>query len=1198
MRRNYRFLIALIIIIIGINVRSNAQTVADFKFSFLCYGDQTRFVSKSNSTYTILSYNWDLNNDGLFNDDFGDTIYNLFTYADTFDIGLQVISNMDTSKVYKKVIIQLITPSFTINADSQCLTGNNFIFTNTTTLDPSGSFTNTWYFGDGTFSLSNNTSHIYSQIDKTFQVKLISISDSGCKDSSIYDVTILPNPIPKFTLTDTTNCSGQVFQFKNSSSISYGALQYLWLFGNGRQSTLIDDTSSYASVGTYTVKLKVASTKGCIDSFSRNVYVNDTLIANFSVSPKDTQCWKGHAYTLNNTSRICTTTDSISWDLNGDGIFSDSNGNTVHPKYSIAQTINIGMIIYTGTKSDTAYHTIVIHPSPAASFTINSTSQLLTGNSFIFTNNSIITPSGSLTYYWDYGDGAGTSVDTNPTYNYTTAGIFKVLLTVTSDKGCIDTISKMDTVIAPLLVDFSADSVCLKDSTTFTNKSVSSNPFVQINWDYNNDSIFTDAAGSIAKHLFATAGIHTVGLQIITSTETDTIFKTIIVHPNPVADFSINTTTQVLTGNYFAFTNNSSITPTSSLAYSWDFGDASGTSAVKNPGYSYLISGIFKVNLTVTSLNGCIDSLIKVDTVTSPFAVDFLADSVCFNDSTSFNNTSVSGDPFLQINWDFNNDTIFTDASGSKVKHVFLTSGTHTVGLQIVTASKTDTIFKTIIVHPKPVAGFNINTATQMLSGNSFVFTNTSTISSGNLTYLWDLKDASTATTTDVTHSYAAIGDYYVLLTATSQFGCTDTISKKASVVLFSKSIADFKTDTICYPGAATFTNTSTSANPFLQINWDLDSNGLFDNGTGAIVKYTLPKSGNFYAGIQVMTAFDTSIIYKLVIVNPKPKADFLINRTPQPLSGNNFIYTNASTISPYNPLTFNWSFGDGGTSTAIDTNHSYSALGSYFVRLIAISNKGCSDTVTKQVDLINYILTKDFTAKNVCLGDTMFFTNLSSVISDSIINYLWDFGDGIPTIIRGNPKHVYSDTGTYNVSLIILLLSGNKDTVTKQFTVFPSPSVSINYTPGTTIYMGQTVTLSITGTYDSLIWSTGSKNISIDVTNAGVYSVGVYDSNGCYDTASVKIDVLLKTSIQIVSVFTPNGDGINDYWKILNIGTFGKCEVKIFNRWGDEIYTSSDYKNDWDGKRGGKSLPEGTYYYIINTSNAGTFTGPINILK
>ena len=1026
MKKNYWILIGTLLILTSINLKSSAQTVAKFTDSSYCYGDQTKFTSTSTSTYTIKSYYWDLDNDGVFNNDSGAIVKYLFSFADTFKVGLKVISTNDTSIVYQKVVIQLVTPFFTKNADSLCLTGNSFSFTNATTLNPGGTFSSKWYFDDGATSTSFNTSHSYTKDGTTFQVKLITTTNFGCKDSSIIGVTVLPNPKVSFSVMDTVNCIGENFQFTNKSSIAYGSMSNVWVFSNGNQFTL-HATNNFPAVGTYPVTLKVTSNKGCSDSFKRNVYVDSNLIAGFIVSPNDTQCWKGNSFTFASVSNVCGTADSILWDLDGDGVFGDQKGTSVNKSYLTSQTVKVGMIVFSGIKSDTAYHTVVIHPNPVAGFSINIPSQILTGNYFAFTNSSTPTPA-SLLSNWDFGDG-NSSLNTSPSWSYATAGTFKVTLTVTTNMGCVDTISKIATVTNPLTVDFIADTVCLKDSTSFINK-------------------------------------------------------------------------------------------------------------------------------------------------------------------------STSGSPMLQINWDFNNDLVFTDGSGNNVKHKFLTPGTYTVGLQIITAALTDTVFKSVVVYPKPVAGFTINTPIQSITGNKFVFTNTSSISpSGTLSYLWDFKDASTSILINDTHTYAATGNYFVFLTATSQFGCTDTISKKATVIANSILSADFTTDTICFPGITTFTNTTNSTYPLLQINWDLDSNGLFDNGTGAVVNYGIITNGNFIAGLQVITAYDTSVIYKTVVVNPKPKADFSINRVSQPLSGNNFIFLNASKISPFSLMTYKWTTGDGGSSTAIDVTHSYAAMGTYDVQIVATSDKGCRDSIIKQVNVVSFKLTPDFSSNNACLGDTVFFTNLSSVTNDSIINFLWNFGDG-STIVRGNPKHLYSTTGSYNVTLIALLLSGNKDSIVKSITIYPSPVVNINTVPNSTVYTGQSVKLSLTGIYDSIMWSTGSKDSSIVVAAAGIYSVKVIDVNGCKDSASTEIFILPKTPINVVNAFTPNGDGINDVWKITNIDIFGKCAVKIFNRWGDLMYSSSDYKNNWDGKRNGEVLPEGSYYYLIYTPNDGSYTGPINILR
>lgn len=77
----------------------------------------------------------------------------------------------------------------------------------------------------------------------------------------------------------------------------------------------------------------------------------------------------------------------------------------------------------------------------------------------------------------------------------------------------------------------------------------------------------------------------------------------------------------------------------------------------------------------------------------------------------------------------------------------------------------------------------------------------------------------------------------------------------------------------------------------------------------------------------------------------------------------------------------------------------------------------------------------------------------------------------------------------------------------------------------------------------------------------------------------------------KIPNVFTPNGDGINDNFEIIGIGQFDRVEILVFNRWGNEVYRNSNYKNNWNGL----NLNIGTYYYIINTykgSSKKEYTG------
>lgn len=83
-----------------------------------------------------------------------------------------------------------------------------------------------------------------------------------------------------------------------------------------------------------------------------------------------------------------------------------------------------------------------------------------------------------------------------------------------------------------------------------------------------------------------------------------------------------------------------------------------------------------------------------------------------------------------------------------------------------------------------------------------------------------------------------------------------------------------------------------------------------------------------------------------------------------------------------------------------------------------------------------------------------------------------------------------------------------------------------------------------------------------------------------------------------VTSLFTPNSDGMNDHWHIVNIEDFGSVEVKVYNRFGKLVYESSDYKNDWKGDFNGSPLPEASYYYIIKSAKKGVVKGVVNIVR
>jgi len=120
------------------------------------------------------------------------------------------------------------------------------------------------------------------------------------------------------------------------------------------------------------------------------------------------------------------------------------------------------------------------------------------------------------------------------------------------------------------------------------------------------------------------------------------------------------------------------------------------------------------------------------------------------------------------------------------------------------------------------------------------------------------------------------------------------------------------------------------------------------------------------------------------------------------------------------------------------------------------------------------------------------------------------------------------------------------------------------------------------------------------NVTVAGNRSYFISQLNGTCESsrAEVKVTVGLST-LNIANTFTPNGDGINDYWEISNIENYPNATVQVFNRYGQKLFESKGYSKPFDGTYSGKKLAAGVYYYIINLStNCNLLSGSLTILR
>jgi len=235
-----------------------------------------------------------------------------------------------------------------------------------------------------------------------------------------------------------------------------------------------------------------------------------------------------------------------------------------------------------------------------------------------------------------------------------------------------------------------------------------------------------------------------------------------------------------------------------------------------------------------------------------------------------------------------------------------------------------------------------------------------------------------------------------------------------------------------------------------------------------------------------------------------------------------------------------------------------------------------------------------NISANNICAGTPVTFTASATNGGNSPV-YQWLLNGAN----AGTNSPTFSSATFANGDVVSCVMASNLACVTPSniasnsitMNIFPLPFV--NGGGNKTIVKGSSIALTATATGDiaDITWSpfTGLDNNKIlnpkaNPLSTTLYTITVQTAEGCTATDSVKVTVF--DGISIPNTFTPNGDGVNDKWDIKNLIDYQNCEVRIFDRYGSEVYNSKGYYNAWDGTINGKRLPVGTYYYLINLNN------------
>lgn len=372
------------------------------------------------------------------------------------------------------------------------------------------------------------------------------------------------------------------------------------------------------------------------------------------------------------------------------------------------------------------------------------------------------------------------------------------------------------------------------------------------------------------------------------------------------------------------------------------------------------------------------------------------------------------------------------------------------------------------------------------------------------------------------------------------------------------------------------------------------------DNATG-IPEYSIDDSASWStigiydyitAGEYIVFARDEDGRYfsDTVIVNQPVEMTIFTSVTPASCSNMTADGEADLTISGAVGST-NLMWSDGSTSE----DRTDLSAGTYWV--YAEDENGCTASDTILIPAVTNVTAFAGNDTSICFGESLILNGEGGTTMS------WTPESGLSNPNIYNPV-VDTDTSISYV-LTVIGLNDCYDVDTINITVYPTYGLSAGN--DTTCLLNESVSIETTGgPYVSYLWepSTGvsdttspNPDITIDMTQN--YIVSGLTSDGCYDRDTIMIS--LVENIIVYNAFSPNGDGLNDYWDIDYADLYPEIVVEVYSRWGEKYFSSVGYSDDkrWDGTYKGKDVPVGTYYYVVVPySGASAITGPVTIVR
>jgi gliding motility-associated-like protein len=1087
------------------------------------------------------------------------------------------------------------TPAFTADKTVSCSAPLAVQFTDQT---PPGATQWLWDFGDGQTSTLQNPSHTYNTTGQ-FTVKLTTTTAGGCSNTTArsgYIIVVAPS-----VNLDINSLSGCVSPATLSPvaqpSTVDGVSSWAWTVNGASpsSSTSQNPAFSFPAPGVYTGSVTITTNGGCTATQSFSVQVGTPTPAAITVSPGP-YCGRDPVTFSDPVTPGTENEYQWLWSF-GDGQTAQVGQPSVsHSFFDIAQK-NVTLTLIHNGCATVATKTISISP-PVVWFAYQP--QCKTDKFAVdFTDTSklysFLSP---FTSTWNFGDNSATATTTpgSPiSHIYPSIAAptrYDVTLT-TTDGVCTQHLTKT-IVVGPIPFTFTSPSQQCSGSPihlTATSPNADLIAGYYWHWDTDPNQAYVFSSSPSTDMINTTRGNRTLTLviQLANGCLDSLAHPVLITYP----DALFTNPAGACKNGTVSFTDKSTPDPVTNSPvsiWSWDFGDNSIPATTQNPTHQYTDTGYFTPKLIIKDQLGCARTYIAPTPthITAPIANFIGPDSFyCTKTPLVFKDSSTGFN--LTNSWSYG-DGSADDATGI---HSYTNNQTYNVTLTVTDQfACTDVKTKPVRIQ-QPIAAFDISDTTAICIPLQTKFT-----AHGQFydSLYWDFGDGSTSTLPATSHFYNTTDTFYAKLFVRGPGGCLDSAVRRI-LVLDPQATTKFSFGPLsqCDSVPVQFNLTAPGYTRFTLVFGD----GAMDSSqnTRPFHMYRNPAAYTPTLVLVDPTGCIVNIgspVGGITVLGSVP----FMSLDPHAFCDNGIVTFTDYTITNDGIVSETLDFGDGtppqthNTGTAdFNTDHFYTKPGAWLATLKVITNNNCAETYTDTVHIFQTPHPVITVVSELCTGLIQFNGGLTAPQGDPI-SWAWDFGNGSSSKEQ-NPA-VDLKPGTYTVRLHTAIPFGCNDTTSKAIIVQPLPEIKGPREISTPV--GAPITIPFTYSSNVNAW-TWTPTGHLDCSNCGnptatlifsqQYHVTVTDANNCSSSDSILIKTICNDKNYFIpNTFSPNGDGVNDYFYPRGSNLYNIQSLRVFNRWGQMVFERRDFPANaatmgWDGTFNGRPAPVDAYVYI-----------------